>query len=117
MERVMFCHHCGRHIDDNDRFCPYCGYKNDSDSLPETEKGIKPYDAPEVVNDRGPHILGILSLVLGVFSLGVLGLILGIIGLSTARKVDNRILNIVGIIISAFMLILAALTYSRYFGS
>jgi hypothetical protein len=113
----MFCHHCGRPIDDNDRFCPYCGYRNDNDSLPETEKGIKPYDAPEVINDRGPHLLGVLSIVFAFLSLGTLGLILGIVGLSTSKKVDNRILNIVGIILSAFMLILAALTYSRYFGS
>lgn len=110
----MFCHHCGRQIDDNDRFCPYCGAKNESDSLPETERGIKPYDAPEVIDDRGAHILGILSIVFGVLSLGTLGLILGIIGVTIAKKVDNRILNIVGIIVSIFMLILAALTYSRY---
>ena len=110
----MFCHNCGRQIDDNDRFCPYCGSKNDTDSLPETEKGIRPYDAPEVIDDRGAHILGILSIIFGVLSLGTFGLILGIIGLAVAKKVDNRVLNIVGIIISAFILILAALTYSRY---
>lgn len=113
----MFCHHCGRQIDDNDRFCPYCGCKNDTDSLPETEKGIRPYDAPEVVNDRGAHLLGVLSIIFGILSLGTVGLVLGIVGLATAKKVDNRVLNIVGIIISAFMLLIAALTYSRYFGS
>ena len=112
----MFCHHCGRQIDDNDRFCPYCGQKNDVDSLPETEKGIRPYDAPEIIDDRAAHVLGILSIIFGVLSLGTAGLILGIIGIAVAKKVDNRVLNIVGIIISAFMLILAALTYSRYFG-
>jgi sulfite exporter TauE/SafE len=70
---------------------------------------LLPAETPIIIPDRTAHILGILSIVLGICSSGILGIILGIIGLTNAKTADNKALNIVGIIISVILLFLGSL--------
>lgn len=104
----MICPNCGRPIADDVQYCPYCGTHLKSDLLPVNEPPLAKDE------DKAGHVLGVLSIVFGVFTLGYVGLVLGIIGVNISKKGENRALAIAGIVISGIFLILSAITMAAY---
>ncbi|MBP5343438.1 zinc-ribbon domain-containing protein [bacterium] len=94
----MFCSNCGKEIDDNSKYCPYCGAINEFDGTTSTKTVVeenndkryerfRDYENAEYFNET--PTIGILALVFSILG-GYLGLIFGIIGLVKYKQPKNR---------------------------
>ncbi len=94
---MKYCVFCGKKINDDNLFCPYCGNKQ-----PEL-KEIS--EQNEVISEKKKEsktslVLGILSIIF-TLSLGLsfIGAILGMIGLLKSKNGEYKTLNAIGIIV------------------
>ena len=124
----MYCHLCGKEIDEGSNFCPYCGARIKAtpteENEPKTEKD-EFFDAPPPppVYQQTPapqaktNSLALIGFILSFFfALG--GLICSIMGLRQCNQTGEggRGLAIAGIVISATSMFFSALLVSTTFG-
>ncbi|MGC8979736.1 DUF2116 family Zn-ribbon domain-containing protein [Caldisericum sp.] len=57
----MFCPNCGRQIPDGSKFCPYCGEKLITESIPEKRKPVR----------KKNSILILISIIVVVIAAGI----------------------------------------------
>lgn len=107
----MYCQRCGTKLNDSDQFCPHCGLPIDHE---EAEQGYQRDNAPIEVNDKPARVLGILSIVFSLLSVGYLGIILGIVGVCLSQEKKSRVLNLIGISISAVMILITVVLAAGY---
>lgn len=105
----MFCNNCGKQVNDDTTFCPYCGTDISetaaSAAQPIAAQTAQPTDnspAPEASTAQQPNTIAIVGFVFA-FLFPLVGLICSIIGCVRAVKnnATNKGLAIAGIVISA----------------
>ncbi len=100
----MYCKNCGKEIDDNSTFCPYCGQQiNENTDYYYTgnnnNNNIK----------KESQVIGILAIIFSALG-GWLGIIFAIIGLATYKEKSNRNLCKIALGICAAWVILLIIT-------
>ena len=107
----MFCSHCGKQIEDNSTFCPYCGATTGGENggqpqgaIPATYNNGQQYQAAE--HAKGGNGMAIAGFVCSFF-IPLLGWIFGGIGLSKSKKLNGKGkgLSIAALIIATIMFI------------
>ena len=91
----MYCSHCGKPINKDDKYCQYCGKENkyynsdnieaDLNSYLDSENGY--YNAP--THSEEPQALGVCAIIFSSLG-GLLGLVLAIVGLSKYKEKPGR---------------------------
>lgn len=108
----MYCNKCGKEVDNNEKFCPYCGNKLTDDAVVSGETTTATSNASLVFAIIG-LVLGISSIALcfvpifGIM-LGLAGIVLAILGLKSRKHgmaVTGLALSIVGAILSVILTI------------
>lgn len=108
----MICKHCGLEIDDNVKFCPFCGEEVEQEIKNEevlvrdsNNNGVAPcFKVFSIVG----LVCGIVSIA-GVFNLlglffGIPGIVFGALGKKTGKKA-GLILSIIGFILNIIVLV------------
>ncbi len=91
----MYCNNCGRDIDNDSIYCPYCGSEQ---SLNNTfYQNDRRYDNRNVYKPES-KVIPNLALIFGIFG-GVLGLVFAIIGLVTCKSSSSRVKCAIAIIL------------------
>lgn len=120
-KRIMFCNKCGNPIQDDDRFCPFCGSMNTQAKNNPTDPfgypvAQPPYAAQQPQQQQqqnfsqqvsSSNTYALVGFILS-FIFPLLGLIFSIMGLQEANKKngDRKGFAIAGIIISAVSMII-----------
>ena len=130
----MICPYCGGEMKETDKFCPHCGagaVKRQAETAEEPSYGsyrqepVKESDRPGYSKALASMILGICSIALMIVLTPFAGIVLGVIGLvlnSMARGDGytgsylkaGKICSIVGIVLSAILLVLAAVLIGSF---
>ena len=84
----MYCKNCGKEIDDNSTFCPYCGQQI-AENADKIYKGFNNQNNNYNNNKKESQVIGILAIVFSALG-GWLGIIFAIIGLATYKEKSNR---------------------------
>jgi TM2 domain-containing membrane protein YozV len=71
----MYCRHCGKEIDDNAAFCPYCGKATNDGQTAQFAQSAQPQGGYAPVEHKSKIAAGLLGIFLG--SLGVHNFYLG----------------------------------------
>ncbi|HHT38858.1 MAG TPA: zinc-ribbon domain-containing protein [Acholeplasmataceae bacterium] len=90
-EEMKYCVHCGKQIYKDAEICIYCGRRVKTNT--------------QNVQKDASYVLGIISIVIGVF-VPIVAWICGGIGLATANKNNNdygRLLSVIGLILGTIM--------------
>lgn len=98
----MFCNNCGKQVDDNTTFCPYCGKQIGTPAASAAQQPTTPPSAPAPAPaaSTDSNTIAIIGFVFSFFG-GIIGLVCSIIGYINAKKgAPYKGLALAGIIIS-----------------
>ena len=109
----MYCTNCGKELDNQAAYCPYCGVATIN-----TPKQVAPQpNAPKKLNAFGivGFVLGVLSIILGRFFCvtPIIGLVFSIIAVVKMKKYNSAngiaiaglVLNIISLVLWTFILV------------
>ena len=116
----MFCHTCGKELNDNDTFCPHCGSAVTTNPKPVDTTHATPTYMPQTPNVppvvRKINVLCLVGFILSLVSLfislyctiPIAAFILSIVGVVQASKRGDSLrgLGIAGIVISGISVVL-----------
>lgn len=97
----MFCNNCGKQVDDNTTFCPYCGKQIGTPAAAAAQQPTPPSTpAPAPAASTDSNTIAIIGFIFSFFG-GIIGLVCSIIGYVNAKKgAPHKGLALAGIIIS-----------------
>ncbi len=100
----MFCNHCGKQVDNDTVFCPFCGGR--VGDAPAQKTAQPQYAAPpQQAAPPQDNTIAIVGFIFSFFG-GLIGLICSIIGYSNAKKgAPHKSLALAGIIISCLWIV------------
>ena len=101
----MYCKNCGKEIDDNSTFCPYCGQQIAENADKFYNNGYNNQNNNNNNNKKESQVIGILAIVFSALG-GFLGIIFSIIGLVIYKEESNKKLCKIGLIITAAWFVL-----------
>ena len=96
----MFCNHCGKQVDNDTVFCPYCGGRVGDAPVQKQAPQYAPPPQPAQPAPPQENTIAIVGFIFSFFG-GLIGLICSIIGYNNAKKgAPHKSLALAGIIIS-----------------
>ena len=120
----MYCKKCGKMVEDNSAFCPYCGA--DLRGQEEVNEAIEVAEATPANEDNGPwRVFALLGFILGIVSLagsllfiglttGVPGIVFSILGKKSSNP-DKQAKAAKGLKLSIWGLVISIVVYTALF--
>ena len=99
----MYCKNCGKEIDDNSTFCPYCGQQIAENADKFYNNGYNNQNNNNNNNKKESQVIGILAIVFSALG-GFLGIIFSIIGLVIYKEEITVAWFVLGFILGICMI-------------